>query len=57
MSSLENQDPGAESGHSYQGPALGLSPPSLDFSCSEDAMEYSKEFVTAVVLGKDLVPR
>nr|XP_015808614.2 diacylglycerol lipase-alpha isoform X1 [Nothobranchius furzeri] len=24
---------------------------------SEDAMEYSKEFVTAVVLGKDLVPR
>ncbi|XP_008937956.1 PREDICTED: sn1-specific diacylglycerol lipase alpha, partial [Merops nubicus] len=23
---------------------------------SEDAMEYSKEFVTAVVLGKDLVP-
>ncbi|KAG8125531.1 putative Sn1-specific diacylglycerol lipase alpha-like protein [Naja naja] len=23
----------------------------------EDAMEYSKEFVTAVVLGKDLVPR
>lgn len=27
------------------------------FSSSEDAMEYSKEFVTAVVLGKDLVPR
>lgn len=27
------------------------------FLCSEDAMEYSKEFVTAVVLGKDLVPR
>lgn len=26
MSSLENQDPGAESGHSYQGPTLGLSP-------------------------------
>lgn len=25
--------------------------------CSEDAMEYSKEFVTSVVLGKDLVPR
>ncbi|XP_052318514.1 diacylglycerol lipase-alpha-like isoform X4 [Oncorhynchus keta] len=24
---------------------------------SEDAMEYSKEFVTSVVLGKDLVPR
>ncbi|XP_039767325.1 diacylglycerol lipase-alpha isoform X2 [Ornithorhynchus anatinus] len=24
---------------------------------SDDAMEYSKEFVTAVVLGKDLVPR
>ncbi|XP_023276451.1 sn1-specific diacylglycerol lipase alpha-like, partial [Seriola lalandi dorsalis] len=23
----------------------------------EDAMEYSKEFVTSVVLGKDLVPR
>ncbi|XP_063084293.1 diacylglycerol lipase-alpha isoform X3 [Cavia porcellus] len=32
-------------------------PESLDFPCSEDAMEYSKEFVTAVVLGKDLVPR
>lgn len=29
----------------------------LCFSSSEDAMEYSKEFVTAVVLGKDLVPR
>lgn len=26
-------------------------------SLSEDAMEYSKEFVTSVVLGKDLVPR
>lgn len=24
---------------------------------SEDAMDYSKEFVTSVVLGKDLVPR
>ncbi|XP_055755749.1 diacylglycerol lipase-alpha-like isoform X3 [Salvelinus fontinalis] len=24
---------------------------------SEDAMEYSKEFITSVVLGKDLVPR
>ena len=24
---------------------------------SEDAMEYSKDFVTSVVLGKDLVPR
>ncbi|XP_056268647.1 diacylglycerol lipase-alpha isoform X2 [Pseudoliparis swirei] len=31
------------------------SPPGGLFS--EDAMEYSKEFVTAVVLGKDLVPR
>ncbi|KAF3832699.1 hypothetical protein F7725_026364 [Dissostichus mawsoni] len=31
------------------------SPPGGLFS--EDAMEYSKEFVTSVVLGKDLVPR
>lgn len=37
-------------------PSLGLSS-YLGFPCSEDAMEYSKEFVTAVVLGKDLVPR
>lgn len=31
----------------------------ISFFClpSEDAMEYSKEFVTSVVLGKDLVPR
>lgn len=34
-----------------------LSEPPLCLPCSEDAMEYSKEFVTAVVLGKDLVPR
>lgn len=40
-----------------QGPLTtpALAPPG--FLCSEDAMEYSKEFVTAVVLGKDLVPR
>lgn len=31
--------------------------PDVVLLCSEDAMEYSKEFVTSVVLGKDLVPR
>lgn len=30
---------------------------SIVYFPSEDAMEYSKEFVTSVVLGKDLVPR
>lgn len=29
----------------------------LSYFSSEDAMEHSKEFVTSVVLGKDLVPR
>lgn len=62
--------PGANPGVQEQGllvagpPDSGTPPPlplglsfCFGFRCSEDAMEYSKEFVTAVVLGKDLVPR